>query len=689
MEEFDALMIRVNNIYYGRGRLIMSPEYVLDKSESSCGSSCGTPEHSCETRGNHSDAKKEQQPSGTTAKEVGNSRFSQLSRATQFVIVDSDLGESRSSGCIGLEESHKGHDSVFAVDLKMKDGLHDNSEQNSSRLRKDTKLNDGKPQQKSIQVNSEESRRSLKGTSNKAGMNQEESIHLKKGFFHVGKSACQISGSDVYSGNEDQRMMKTSKQINDDAVDTDENYPYAKSRKIDKNLLNNPWLSGEIMEKKEKQMNFGSSFSDASLIFRDKLRKWKSAHDIRYDWERSGKNIIDHDSCRPQNLKHRNEIDLFNNEGLLRNSTKEKERGESCKPANRSQMLEDWMIGKDENEAGGTLKKEAKLMKSHGKLNSVVKEIQESGGLATKAETGMQHIGRDYIPMPSRLTPAKSLGNLIVHFENLVDKSGSQDDMLNEKAGSSKDLNETYERGLAEREKGRITSGRYDLCYEQPDRDACSMKMKNYDDGGVDDVIKIKSGDELKCQRYNNNYRGHVLAKIRPISICGGAAMRSCAEWPETIRPLDRGKINGEGYSNNSTELCKEKQDGLRSRKESTELDERMSHRPFVSYDRFDVSHLRDLSRLRGVSPNATKSMADLTQENGIQQSQPRANRNSFYRERFERGASKSRLDEPCFDPKFIHWQSLEELRTKFEAKSEDSLDGKYLDTEDGMELSL
>ena len=829
MEEFDALMIRVNNIYYGRGKLIMSPEYPNEKPESSCSSSRGSPEHSHGISNNLND---KGETSDTDLREIEkeNSISSRNHNPAKVFVLDNVVKLSQDSGCLGFEGSHKGHSSALDVDKEMTGPMGDNIGQNSLRFTKNDKASNSKPLLKSSPYSGElnntiAGRPSLKTYgSNRVG--KTAGAQSAGNMFDNWKSGSEISNNNMTgrslkdwktfasedSGNRIGKVasgnLKTSevdrrrldhdsgsnnpgsnrpdrgrvldvsgsrqgdsiadrRNVSDNSVrnnldssrscqepgnergsdvlsgrdalsgnsvgcgEQGSQIRNAKPLKIDEKLLSNPWLSGEIAERGEKQAQKRprSCFYDASLIFRDKLRKWKSEHDICKGWDGLEKDVITECGV-PQRDKFgikNKQRDLNNNNELLgknltgrqeeRTAVNEKSGGETKK------FWEERVEEKDEVGRARSPSKAEKLCltksksKSYGNLTSSFLEKQ-TGYQRDGEEVVRDKMTRDiksFEPVPvnaAKLKPAKSLSNLIGHFEDLIDGTAIKDPESKERIAYPQ------ERFCLDHEdRSECMRDRHGGCWKKEVAELQPIIVKDIglEEGGLEDVFKEKRGhgqgkDEMKGNLlggYGNDYAGRIFPKNGGSRNVNIDAKGGFLEWPESIRPFGSRTVsvssdNKSFRSLGSSDLTlnarddsnerKAERSGPRAGKARWSLSDNKGADFRQKSDRFgdDITvipyeNISDLGVNR-MSFDKTKSMSDLTQTY-----EPLKRSHAFYKERFERAASHSRIDEPSFDARIVHWRSLEELRTRFEANRSESLEGREsvegsdLENVDGM----
>ena len=728
MEEFDALMIRVNNIYYGRGKLIMSPEITEEKHKSPCDGSRATPEY---THGN-TDKSTDACDDGhirTRPGEFENSISVNSPSLGQVIVVDNVVDLSKNPECLGIEGSRKGHDSIVAVDLEMTEGLCDDHGKNQLRFISDSKAASPKPLVHSgkvgfggLDVNKFDGPNNATSFDKRAGNRSVKSMFDSK--------VSRAADEDLIGSKQSGQVSENQQGSNLTSMDSN-NLEMKKQNfmpvKIDEKLLSNPWLSGEIAERSEAQQRKdpGSFFKDASLVFRDKLKHWKSDHDIRRGWGELARDILaeDHIAQVVGSGVKGDERDL-NNNVAMHQSSKGKEEGSRSVPTQS--------IGKEANisrrghddpkkrDGASTAEKyclarskERSLSKSHGNLSSLlfdsVTEIKRNERDISKEGTSWRKVSDSALGHAAKLRPARSLSNLIGHFESCIDER-RQRPFAQGKSECKKE--ESYAEGdCVGKRPEEYSGGRYDVCFGKQLAGAPRLIMRDidYTDGHLEDAAKDRkeqSPKEIGSQVNGINddsYNGRLYSSIQPLSFDGKNVKKSYLKSPETVWSLSNGtrsifkenksleerrlhlydallddskeqREDGEKRGEVLVEKAKNANEGrLRGVEKSKMLEGNLEMSSAIPSDNLTELEM-EKTRLK------RKSLSDLTYKE-----EPHPMKQSFYKERFKRAASRPKIDEPSFEARIMKWKSLDELRMKFEANESESLEEGDLEYFDGM----
>jgi len=726
MEEFDALMIRVNNIYYGRGKLMMSPENPNEKLDNQYDYSRATPELSCRTSNNKVDTGEDRHTEEQSS-EVEKSAPLNKPSLGQMIVVDNIIELSQKPNCLGFEGSHKGQDLVVPVDLKMTDDSRENQRKDPLPFTNDTKVDNpraiAKSKQKgsgTLDINTTDYPNSAKvvdqGPRNQSSKNMASSSKMlsKVSDINIGDNGFpkkRISDGGLLSKKQSTQAFEhqdCNGLMSTDPTESERKHQsFHKPVKIDEKLLNNPWLSGEIAGRTEAQerKNPETFFRDTSLMFRDKIRQWKSEHDIRNGWE--GLQHVEITEAqrslgaRPEDKSL--EKDMNNNEAPQRNYSLRGGRSTSQRLTSNGYEVK---VSKDDRidpkMRGGPLKdefsfprvKEQSLSKSHGNLSSIgdkETEIKRNGGGMSRDDGGSRKFIDVVLATTSCLKPAKSLSNLIGHFESFVDEKKVEQQPIRQDKQEVSPCDEEKKKRVE-----NFSSDRYDVRFEMQSarpHHRISQDLSVTDKGlGRDTKSRTEEKQtEPKGQRYENN---HDYFKNRAYNVDRKDVVESGLEWPKIFPSSSNGTKRAPNErqpfrSSNSYNAFLDAKDGeektgnsrhkardILSDKEKLVASERnMKSMPMMSSERFKGSEVAN-SLL-----DKEKPAVNLTQnEDKI------STKYSAYQERLEGVGSRSRMYEPSFEAKIMKWKSLDELRMKFEANDNESLeDSDWGYSDDGM----
>ena len=714
---------------------MMSPENPNEKLDKQYDNSRATTERSRRTSDTDEDRHAEAQSS-----EVEKSTSSNMSRLGQMIVVDNIVELSQKPNCLGFEGSHKGQDLVAPIDLKMTDDSYENQRKDPLPFPNDTMVDNPRSVPKSNQESpgtldisktespnsakfvDQESRnrssRSMAGNSKLFGKLSDTNVGSTK--FPKGR----ISDGGLLS--KKQSIQASEHRDSNGFVPVDpteserKHQSFHKPVKIDEKLLNNPWLSGEIAGRAEAQerKNPETLFRDTSLMFRDKIRKWKSEHDIR-----SGLEGLQHVeltetqrslAARPEDKS--SERDLNNNEIPQRNSSLRGVRGTSQRLISNgyeAKLSKDDRI--DPKTRGGLLKdgfsfprvKEQSLSKSYGNLSSLADketEIKRNGRGISRDDGGSRKFADIVLATTACLKPAKSLSSLIGHFESFVDEKKIEQQQIRP------DMQEVS--SCDEEKKNRVenfSNDRNDVRFERQSarpHHRISQDM-SVTEKGLDGDMNSGTEErqtEPKVQRCDNS---HFYFQDRAFDVYRKDGGESILGWPKMLPSSSNGTkrvpIESQSFggtkrvplesqsfgSSNPHNVCldakcgEEKagasrykdRDNLRDKEKLVASERNMKNMPVMSTARVNGSEMVN-SPLYKMIPTA-----DLTQNEDKM-----STKYSAYQERLERVASRSRMCEPSFEAKFMKWKSLDELRMKFEANDNESLeDSDWEDSGDGM----
>ena len=728
MEEFDALMIRVNNIYYGRGKLVMSPEVQGEKRETPCDSSRATPgyvhDNPNKSNGACDDGHARTRPNG-----FGNSISVNNPSLGQVIVVDNVVDLSKNPECLGFEGSRKGHDSVGAVDLKMTEDCCDDHGKNQLRFISDSKATNPKPLVDSskegsggLDVKKFDSPNKATIFDRRAGNRSVKSMFDSK----VSRAADEHLVGSRHSG----QVSENQQDSNLNSMESNNleiKRQYFMPVKIDEKLLNNPWLSGEIVKqnKTQQKKDPGSFFTDASLVFRDKMKQWKSGHDIRRAWGELTRDILAADHI-PQVVGSGvkgNDRDLNNNVVMEQSSigNEEMTRPAPLQSNGKEAKISKW--GYDDSKRGDgastaekfclARSKEKNLSKSHGNLSSSLfeseTELKRNEKDVSKDETNWRKISDTVLGHGAKLRPAKSLSSLIGHFESFID-DGKQRPFGQDKSECKKEESFLEGNGIGRREEEYngdrydVCGDRYDVCFGKQPAGTRRLIMRdiNYTDGYLDNAIKDREEQSSKVVDSQMNgiddssCHGSLFSSTQPFTFDGKNVKKTNLKSLETVWSLSNGtrsvfnrtlgrlhpydvvlgdrkqqREDGEEHGEVLVEKPKKAHESRFREVEKSKTSEGKLEFPSV----IPSDDVNDFQMEKAHS----MSMSDLAYNEELN-----AIKQSFYKERFERAASRPRIDEPSFEARIMKWRSLDELRMKFEANESESFEEGELEHFDG-----
>ena len=775
MEEFDALMIRVNNIYYGRGKIIMAPEL------SQKGSKKGLIENQdFKGSGDRLDtvlaAKKHHQPTDS-----GDSRGSPL-RSPQRNGFEGDP----SGRVIDSKVSSAANDHVFEPSHKpnLTAMVNISSREDRQDLLRSTVESQHsisfKPANKPRTVDfvDQPAKESLPGP-------KMEAVEFNQSCYH-GEDVVDDDSYDIQS---DLQADFSDSPISDNTRDTETKVV----RSIDKKLLDNPWLSGKIMEGRTKESRNGYEFKenrffDSSLIFRDKMKKWssdirgKSSEDSRGNRERFGTDraLNSAPGLNERKMKFENEnssgtkkeevlFDWNNNEvksgyenegehsqktrdAFQRNildPVKERnilQRGEHgsafkslmnrCQPQRKEGGIRE---GSSNQEEKGVLKgsfekvhadvereipskaerlllsrsKKTGISKSQGNLNilddtnmedrknvrdagfeyhppnqrqfkhsSYLEQIENAKNIRSVSNPWQKHFG-------SRMTPAKSLGDLISAFES------SQDECLETKA--KEDIPRIRSRSfVAGRQRdGREKDMQVDQSTDQKRmlQSTEPLRYRNYKE--IPEVhLKYGTSKEHPSESQNNKNgddfdeskrssgRDQILEQPKQLSQKTAPKKEGRRmDWPDHIRPQVASEVppksldtqKPKGRQEQGRILLKSKTSGLSKSQGNINTLSLFVGVPVWDTETDSPDGL--FGKGTGITQRErSRSASNLLDGDAGTHQNNWPNNQGFYRDRFMKAASSVKSNVTSFDRRMLQSKSLDQRKMKFE-KNDDDVD--------------
>ena len=693
MEDFDALMIRVNNLYYGRGRIVMSPECSLATSRNMDSSS--SDDASCS--------------STSDAGAAENPVFSSNQTQSQVLVVDSivNIGEKTTN--------RRGQASGHRVEQKKSDFV---TCGNGGRLKR--ALSDFIPDRVVRRASPD----------NFKGLMFDENGNVRN-------SMVAVNREDFPKGEEEDKKLLP-KECEATIIHS-----------VNGSLIQNPWVSGEInaKEKDREILNIQRQAveKEPALIFRDMLDTWKTSRDF---WrtgdkvERPGKEgslrMVDMESLvldgiaktyvdktaghAPRDVP--NEPGKKLNKGVSKDACSERQVVEKEKECYTDPEFGDVTVGKTmetqptkvhsraeksflvRSKAGG-------ISKSQGSLSMLIEEedprIAKGNLITTNKLVNLKqrltassnnpdfksfHPCSQSDAFLARLKPAKSVHNLIGRFEKIQDFEtfdGSFDLAKRPKLWKSVEM-------LTEKSTGNIKPLVKENFIDNLDKSFRRQGRKSFQETFGSDIYH--KTDEVFARPVLENERSRprvTRGKSYPLPLFGSNDSDKGPIFVQKQQRLQGGterRHNAQllSRSNSQENLCRpDKKMPPRSLSSEPlsaavfsnkipsarkgdlilnprvgsalsadilllEYDDRSSVSLDSNYD--NVSYKENLER-------KCLSMCDLSSGHRG------TSGHSFYKERFEKALSHSKVDLAAFDSSLVCWRSLQDLRRRFEANSE------------------
>eukprot|EP00795_Rhopilema_esculentum_P011511 gene11511-21728_t len=695
MEDFDALMIRVNNLYYGRGRIVMSPECSLATSRNMGSSS--SDDASCSSTSSAGAAENPVFPSNQTQ--------------SQVLVVDSivNIGEKTTN--------RRGQASGHGVEQKKSDFV---TCGNGGRLKR--ALSDFIPDRVVRRASPD----------NFKGLMFDENGNVRNSMVAVNRKD--------FSKEEEEDTRLLPKDCEATIIHS-----------VNGSLIQNPWVSGEInaKEKDREILNIQRQAveKEPALIFRDMLDTWKTSRDfwrsgdkVERPVKESSLRMVDMESLVLDGIAKtyvdktagHTPRDVPNEPGkklkkcVSKDACSERQVVEKEKECYTDPALGDVTVGKTIETQPTKVQSRAKksclvrskaggMSKSQGSLSTLIEEEDlrfAKGNLITtnklvnlKQRLTASSSNPDFIPFHpcsqsdaflARLKPAKSVHNLIGRFEKIQDletfdgsfdlaygnrpKTWKSAEMLTEKSTGNikplvkeifidnidksfsrqgkKSFQETFgsdiyhktdevcARPVFENERSRpwVTGGKsYPLPlfgFNDSDKGPIFVQKQQR----LQEGTERRHNAQLLSQSNSQENSRRPDKKMRPRSL--SSEPLSAAVFSNKIPSARKGDLISNpqiGSALSADILFLEYDDGS-----SLSLDS--------NYD--NISYKENLER-------KCLSMCDLSSGHWG------TSGHSFYRERFEKALSHSKVDLTTFDSSLVCWRSLQDLRRRFEVNSE------------------